>query len=100
MASRDLKDFSVVIFDNTREVEAVPSAWLRKEGRQCAWPPYTDTMKLRKAIRSQHTPNDNWEKHSTRLLKSIGKKFCIGKTISCTTISKKISSTFLIASMR
>ena len=37
------KEFCVVVFDETQEVDVSPSVWLAKDKRTCRWPPYKDT---------------------------------------------------------
>lgn len=65
--------WSVVLFFDTNEVEAVPSSWLykchrnEKECWQCWWPP-KDTI-VTDSIKNQATPSPTtWQTFSVRIL--------------------------------
>lgn len=49
--------FHIVVFDNTNEVEVVPSIWIKKNG-ECMWPPYK--IDIAKAVKLQECPGDEW----------------------------------------
>ena len=69
------KNFSVVVFEDTDQVDVVPLGWLSVNKTECRWPPYKDSAKVRKAIKNALPPQDNWTTHPVRLLKSYGKYY-------------------------
>lgn len=63
--------FSVVLFLETNEIEVVPSLWV--ENDSCVWPLYTNSLRLRKAIRDCEEPQDAWNTYPIKIYKSCGK---------------------------
>lgn len=49
--------YSVVCFDNTEEVEVVPTLWYSNGA--CRWPPHK-AEGINRAIRSLEAPQDTW----------------------------------------
>ncbi|XP_045897136.1 uncharacterized protein LOC123964074 [Micropterus dolomieu] len=56
--------FHIVVFDNTNEVEVVPSVWI--ENGECMWPP--NKINVAKAVKSQECPGDGWMPHKARII--------------------------------
>ncbi|XP_038565347.1 vacuolar protein sorting-associated protein VTA1 homolog isoform X2 [Micropterus salmoides] len=56
--------FHIVVFDNTNEVEVVPSVWI--ENGECMWPP--NKIDVAKAVKSQECPGDGWMPHKARII--------------------------------
>ncbi|XP_067251353.1 uncharacterized protein [Chanodichthys erythropterus] len=56
--------FHIVVFDNTNEVEVVPSIWM-KNG-ECMWPP--NKTDVAKAVKLQECPGDEWKPHKARII--------------------------------
>ncbi|XDV37898.1 hypothetical protein PO909_007424, partial [Leuciscus waleckii] len=56
--------FHIVVFDNTNEVEVVPSIWI-KNG-ECMWPP--NKIDIAKAVKLQECPGDEWKPHKARII--------------------------------
>lgn len=56
--------FHIVVFDNTNEVEVVPSIWM-KNG-ECMWPP--NKTDVAKAVKLQECPGDEWKPHKARIV--------------------------------
>ncbi|XP_065152686.1 uncharacterized protein [Paramisgurnus dabryanus] len=56
--------FHIVVFDNTNEVEVVPSSWI-KNG-ECMWPP--NKIDIAKAVKLQECPGDEWKPHKARII--------------------------------
>ncbi|XP_067309541.1 serine/arginine repetitive matrix protein 2-like [Pseudorasbora parva] len=56
--------FHIVVFDNTNEVEVVPSIWI-KNG-ECMWPP--NKTDIAKAVKLQECPGDEWKPHKARII--------------------------------
>jgi len=56
--------FHIVVFDNTNEVEVVPSIWI-KNG-ECMWPP--NKTDIAKAVKLQEYPGEEWKPHKARII--------------------------------
>ncbi|XP_045917676.1 uncharacterized protein LOC123978486 isoform X2 [Micropterus dolomieu] len=56
--------FHIVVFDNTNEVDIVPSVWI-KNG-ECMWPP--NKIDVAKAVKTQECPGDGWMPHKARII--------------------------------
>ncbi|XP_019735241.1 uncharacterized protein LOC109521683 isoform X3 [Hippocampus comes] len=56
--------FHIVVFDDTSEVEVVPSVWM-KNG-ECMWPP--NKSDVAKAVKSQECPGHGWKPHKARII--------------------------------
>lgn len=61
--------FHIVVFDNTNEVEVVPSVWI-KNGK-CMWPP--NRSDVAKCIKSQECPGVGWKPYKARIIFTSGK---------------------------
>ena len=63
--------FKVVVFSDENVVAIVPSSWL--DGNSCClWPPYTSSIKSRKAVQKQEEVQENWKSFPIRVLGQIG----------------------------
>ncbi|XP_051955323.1 uncharacterized protein LOC127624578 isoform X2 [Xyrauchen texanus] len=56
--------FHIFVFDNTNEVEVVPSIWIKNV--ECMWPP--NKTDIAKAIKLQECPGDEWKPHKARII--------------------------------
>lgn len=66
--------YAVVVFEE-EEVGVVPHKWLVDNAAsftKCFWPPYKDSSRLTKAIRTMSDPQDTWAKYSVRVLAKCG----------------------------
>lgn len=59
------KMYHIVCFDNTAEVEVVPTLWVR-DG-VCWWPPYKADG-VNRAVKNMEEPNNTWAAYTARVL--------------------------------
>ena len=68
--------YVVVHFTATDEVELVPYIWLRDNGRQTLWPPFS-AKAVTKAVKDRLVPRTTdeqvWERYTVRILRRCGK---------------------------
>uniref|UniRef100_A0A8C6T482 DUF4806 domain-containing protein n=1 Tax=Neogobius melanostomus TaxID=47308 RepID=A0A8C6T482_9GOBI len=59
--------FHIVVFDNSNEVEVVPSKWI-KNG-ECMWPA-GKLDNIKNAIKNRQQPGKDWRRHKARIIYS------------------------------
>lgn len=68
--------YHIVVFDDTNEVEVVPSVWINNG--ECMWPPHkTDVAK---SVKSQECPGDGWKSHKARIIFTSRKLHFVNST--------------------
>lgn len=62
--------YAVVHFDDTDEVELIPSNWLVDNSKSVILPPFKSAQAITKAIRDRLPPDDDslWDRHRIRVL--------------------------------
>lgn len=53
--------FTIVLFEDG--LQLVPSIWLTPNKKSCKWPPYTNDIKIKKAINNEESSTESWSMH-------------------------------------
>lgn len=67
-----LQRYTVAYFSISDEVEVVLLCWINEDESSCRWPPYKDTYKITKAVKTNTEPSENWSSYAVRCLYYTG----------------------------
>lgn len=56
-------------FEDTEEIEALPSNWYDEKSQTCLYPPFP-RLQLERAIKNKQEPDTNWVKYKVKLMSS------------------------------
>ena len=68
MLREDMYLYVVVAFDDSLEVEVIPTSWLNTEDSTCKWPTFTDSGKIRRPVQTCLKPEIDWLTYPARVL--------------------------------
>ena len=67
------KDYAVVEFLDTNEIEIIPSCWLLKDGKKCVWPNNWKPSRISNAVKLKDSPDDTFTAFKVKVLYDTGK---------------------------
>lgn len=62
--------WTVVKFLTTNEVEAIPTSWIDKNGKTCFYPAVDNTSIIKKYIKNEVDPGDDWQQYAIDIMTS------------------------------
>lgn len=62
--SKDNGKWHIVEFTDSNTVDAVPDFWLRKNGAEVVYPPWTNLSRVMRAITKRAQPQPDWKSFS------------------------------------